>query len=172
MMKISSVTILSVALSAFNSASAFVVSPSQSTSLIAASKRTTTTTTLNLYQSAQQAIVDAQRVCAEQGAGSEACKVAWDIVEELEAADSHKNVAPARQGPVGSQMQQPDYLAFMASFDILAAKINGKMDQLKATTDSLQQMGVTDPNIVELGLRAQDMKICLQNAKYSLDNMR
>ena len=55
-------------------------------------------------------------------------------------------------------------------FDILANKIDGKMDQLKATTDRLQQLGVADPTVMELGVRAEDMKRCLETAKASLYN--
>ena len=43
---------------------------------------------LNLYKSAKEAIDEAKVICFEKGPNSEECRVAWDIVEELEAADS------------------------------------------------------------------------------------
>eukprot|EP00545_Synedropsis_sp_CCMP1620_P010709 CAMPEP_0119021790 /NCGR_PEP_ID=MMETSP1176-20130426/26700_1 /TAXON_ID=265551 /ORGANISM="Synedropsis recta cf, Strain CCMP1620" /LENGTH=46 /DNA_ID= /DNA_START= /DNA_END= /DNA_ORIENTATION= len=46
----------------------------------------------------------------------------------------------------------------MGSFDILVAKIDGKMDQLKGTTERMAQLGSTDPAVAELGVRADEMK--------------
>ena len=183
MMKISSISFLAIAVLAVASSttSAFIVHPSNQAILQFSSSTPTTSTMgttsrfslcrLNLYKSAQDAIVEAQRICNEHGAGSEACKVAWDIVEELEAADNHKNISPTPQYYHGSITDQtpPDIAALMASFDILITKIDGKMDQLKATTDRFQQLGANDPSIAELGNHAIHMKYALRNARNSLN---
>jgi hypothetical protein len=101
------------------------------------------------FASVQEAIADAQRICAINPASPE-CRVAWDIVEELEAADSHR-------GGMKSSAQT-DNSAFLGGFKILTQKIDGKMDQLKATSEMLVQLGVTDPSVAELAIRAEEMK--------------
>mmetsp|Transcript_11824 Transcript_11824/g.16351 ORF Transcript_11824/g.16351 Transcript_11824/m.16351 type:complete len:158 (-) Transcript_11824:453-926(-) len=112
------------------------------------------TTRLNLYRSVEEAIEEAQRICATDP-GSPECRVAWDIVEELEAANSHRG-APSSSAPVDAS--SPDLTALLYSFDILVKKIDGKMDQLKATTNKLQELGATDPSVGSLGERAEEMK--------------
>eukprot|EP00977_Amphora_coffeiformis_P016677 scaffold5224_cov135-Amphora_coffeaeformis.AAC.1 len=115
---------------------------------------------LSLYDSVEAAIADAQRICAADPASNE-CRVAWDIVEELEAADSHKS-------PVAGAATTPgelDGTAMMGSMDILLAKIDGKMDQLFATADQFQHV---DPvTMDELGLAAQQMKQAIANARMN-----
>lgn len=116
------------------------------------------TTSLNMYASTKEAIAEAQRICSVNPSSKE-CKVAWDIVEELEAADSHRINADLQNLPQeGNTNMSPDLLALVNSFDILAGKITGKMDHLKATTDKLQELGADDPAVAELGARAEDMK--------------
>lgn len=128
-------------------------------SMIRSRSAASSATELNLYASIEEAIAEAQRICALDPAGQE-CKVAWDIVEELEAADSHRDAAVARQmaPQVGPTNMSPDLVALVASFDILSLKIDGKMDQLIATIEKLQELGADDPAIAELGARAADMR--------------
>ena len=133
-----------------STACAFVVSPSFPRHSIS----------LNLFNTVEDAIAEAERICAIDPSSPE-CRVAWDIVEELEAADAH------RGGFTPSDVS-PDIVAFMGSLDILMRKIDGKMDQLKATTDKMEELGSTDPTIAELGARAVEMKYALANARASL----
>jgi hypothetical protein len=143
-------------LSAISKASAFVASPPPSHG------GRLTTTTLHLYQSVQEAIAEAQRICAADASSPE-CKVAWDIVEELEAADSHKQ--KGEQQPANQSM---DFVALMGSFDILSQKIDGKMDQLIATCDKFETMGA-DPSVAELSRLANEMK---QGISYVNNKLR
>jgi hypothetical protein len=116
------------------------------------------TTRLNLYASTKEAIAEAQRICAADPSSKE-CSVAWDIVEELEAADSHRVNAGMQNIPqAGITNMSPDMVALVNSFDILAQKVDQKMDHLKATADKLQELGADDPAVAELGARAEDMK--------------
>jgi hypothetical protein len=45
-----------------------------------------------LEQRMQDALNQARTTCADQGSDSKACAVAWDIVEELQAAYAHQKV--------------------------------------------------------------------------------
>ena len=120
-----------------------------------------------LFDSVEAAIADAQRICAQDGHGSPACRVAWDIVEELEAADAHKD-GPMQQAPVGAPVA-PDTAALFASFDILVQKIDGKMEQLKATTAQFHTMGAMDPALEELYRQAEQMQQTMAQVR---DNLR
>ena len=131
---------------------------------------------LGAYQTVSDAIAEAQHICSQEP-GSEACRVAWDIVEELEAADSHYRSAPGTYTPLeaarGGAMPPPaprmgsmdndiaaakDIGALLGGFDILAQRVDTKMDQLMATTEKLIELGADDPAVAEMGHRAAEMK--------------
>ena len=124
-------------------------------------------TQLFLYDRVEEAIAEANRVCAQSGPESQECRVAWDIVEELEAADAHRD--GPMQGGGGAVNMSPDGQALMSSFNILLQKIDGKMDQALATTEKLAELGLGDPEIAELHQRAYEMKEAVWNARRSLD---
>jgi hypothetical protein len=119
---------------------------------------------LHMFETVEAAIAEAQRICANDPSGPE-CKVAWDIVEELEAADSQRGAfsAPNTAAPADAQLAN-----LMGSFDILMTKIDGKMDQLKGTTERMGQLGSNDPYLAKLGYRADEMKQALANARASM----
>ena len=121
---------------------------------------------LSMYDLVEEAIAEANKICAESGPGSQDCRVAWDIVEELEAADSHRG--GPMQGGGGAVNMSPDGQALMSSFNILLAKIDGKMDQALATTEKLAELGLRDPEIADLHQRAYEMKEAVWNARRSL----
>eukprot|EP00339_Tiarina_fusa_P024431 CAMPEP_0117055122 /NCGR_PEP_ID=MMETSP0472-20121206/38205_1 /TAXON_ID=693140 ORGANISM="Tiarina fusus, Strain LIS" /NCGR_SAMPLE_ID=MMETSP0472 /ASSEMBLY_ACC=CAM_ASM_000603 /LENGTH=155 /DNA_ID=CAMNT_0004770981 /DNA_START=80 /DNA_END=547 /DNA_ORIENTATION=+ len=139
------------------SASAFTSPPTASVTKDALTRR-------YLQQTVEAAITEAQQICASEGAGSEACRVAWDIVEELEAADSHKNTVSS---PANTS---PDFAVLMDGFDILCAKIDGKMEQLKATSSKFHELGASDPalGLEDLYERAEEMQKALAHVQRSL----
>ena len=51
-----------------------------------------------MKQRMQNALSQAREACAEQGSTSQACAVAWDIVEELQAEYAHQK---AQEQPTG-----------------------------------------------------------------------
>lgn len=118
---------------------------------------------LNLYNSVEEAISEAQRVCNEQGGDSEACRVAWDIVEELEAADAHRT-------PTNTQ-QEVSYGPLIMSLDLLSAKIDRKMDELNKLSTSLVEAGA-GPEVERLAYASAEMKGILEEAVRSLDVYR
>lgn len=138
---------------------AFMV-PSTITSITLPNQKDSTTR-LNLYDTVEEAIAEAQRICAEDPSSHE-CRVAWDIVEELEAADSHQDY---ESGVDASQSM--DYHAMVGSFDILTRKIDNKMDQLKATAEMMASMGA-DPSFSEVARLAEEMKQALAYVRSTL----
>ena len=142
------------------------------------------------YQTVAEAIAEAEMICARDPS-SEACRVAWDIVEELEATDSHYRSEPGTYTPLESArggalprngapapMRSPmdndiaaakDIHAMLQGFDILARKIDVKMDQLTATAEKLIELGADDPAVAEMGNRALEMKRILAYVHGYLD---
>ena len=125
------------------------------------------TTRLQLYKSAQDAIAEAQRICA-QNPNSRECQVAWDIVEEFQAADSHTRKQQPQQYQQQQQQPSMDLVTLLESFAILSTKIDGKMDQLKATCDKFEELGAHDPSVAELGRLAEEMKRGLVYVNHQL----
>lgn len=159
-----------------STACGFVVSPSPSHRHATPSSTPHAPTQLNMYNSVEEAIVEAQRICAVDPASPE-CRVAWDIVEELEAADSHRGgvefpyASSAASGGAADPSDENaiEVSVMLGSFDILMKKIDGKMDQLQATTVKLHELGATDPSVTQLWQRAEEMKQALADAKASLN---
>lgn len=118
---------------------------------------------LHMYESVEAAIAEAQRICARDPSSNE-CRVAWDIVEELEAADSHLG------GPTQAATTDANSNAnlMVGSFDILSKKIYGKMDQLRATATQLETMGAPG-DMHELVRLADEMQAALANSRYELN---
>lgn len=121
-------------------------------------------TRLQLYNSVEAAIDDAQRICAANPNSPE-CKVAWDIVEELEAADSHRGVA----APPEALSLSAEYASLVQSYDILRLKTERKMDQLKSLIMRMEELGVTDVTVARLANLSDEMKFALTEAQASLD---
>ena len=119
---------------------------------------------LHLYKSTKDAIAEAKMICFEEGPNSERCKVAWDIVEELEAADSHVRSEPSIANDLS-------YSPMVDSLEILSSKIDRKMDELKNLSMSLAEYGA-GPEVERLSYASDEMKNCLEDARRAMDQYR
>ena len=120
---------------------------------------------LNLYNSVEEAIAEAERIGYEQGTDSEAYRVQWDIVEELEAADSHRS-------PTTTPVQhEVSYGPLITSLDLLQDKIDRKMDELNKLSRSLVEAGA-GPEVERLAYASEEMRVILEEAVRSLDQYR
>ena len=118
---------------------------------------------LHLYRSAQQAIADAERICAMEGPNSERCKVAWDIVEELKAADSHDRT---KTGPI-----ELNYYSLLEGFDLLSNKVDKQLDELRNLSTQLAEAGA-GTEMERLVYASDEMKRILEEARASLNQYR
>jgi hypothetical protein len=128
------------------------------------SKEQPISTNLNLFRSAQEATVEAERICYEDGPDSERCKVAWDIVEELKAADSHDR----KQAPGPSELS---YSPLVEGLDILSTKIERKMDELRNLSAQLVEYGA-GPEVERLVYASDEMKQILEDARTAMNQYR
>ncbi|KAL3809707.1 hypothetical protein ACHAXA_009401 [Cyclostephanos tholiformis] len=119
---------------------------------------------LNLFRSAQEATVEAERICYLEGPESERCKVAWDIVEELKAADSHDRT----QAPGPSELS---YSPLVQGLEILSTKIERKLDELRSLSAQLAEYGA-GPEVERLIYASDEMKQILEEARTAMDQYR
>lgn len=144
------------ATSAFNN----IISPHQCSRNKAAYK----STELNLYRSAAEAIAEAERICAIEGPNSERCAVAWDIVEELEAADAHVRT------PVLSS-DELSYVPLINGLEILSGKLERKLDELRNLSTEMAAAGA-GPEVERLIYASDEMKQILDEARAAMAQYR
>ena len=128
------------------------------------------TTRLDLYASVEEAIAEAQSVCEQHGPDSEQCKVAWDIVEELEAADSHRSDAAAATAASWEE-KQTNYLPLLEGMDVLTAKLDRKLYELHNLSKQLAEAGAGD-EIEQLVYASDQMRGLLENAKSKIAELK
>ena len=132
------------------------------------SSRHSSSTRRFLFDTVKAAIAEAQRVCADNP-NSQECKVAWDIVEELEAADSHKTSNTQQQAATGISANA-EYNSLLDSFDILSTRTTDKLQQLQQVTLRLEDLGVNDPAVSQLYDLSDELTRAIAQAKASLYN--
>ncbi|KAL3792942.1 hypothetical protein ACHAW5_006849 [Stephanodiscus triporus] len=139
-------------------------SPQRKCNVARESKEQSRNSNLNLFRSSQEATAEAEQICYEEGPDSERCKVAWDIVEELKAADSHdRNQAP---GP-----SELSYSPLVQGLDILSTKIERKMDELRNLSTQLAEYGA-GPEVERLIYASDEMKLILEEARTAMTQYR
>eukprot|EP00970_Alexandrium_tamarense_P008870 scaffold1727_cov198-Alexandrium_tamarense.AAC.12 len=89
----------------------------------------------------------------------------WDIVEELEAADSHKDNVEQRQLPTDI-----NYYPLIQSLDILSQKVERKMDELNKLSLQLAEAGAGE-EIERLVYASEEMKGVLRDARARLEQL-
>ena len=107
-------------------------------------------------------------ICFEKGPNSEECRVAWDIVEELEAADSRVRSSEQQQSMGANELS---YSPLVDSLELLSVKVERKMDELKALSEQLTAYGA-GPEVERLQYASDEMKQILAEARSSLDQYR
>lgn len=137
---------------------------------IANNDRGPCTTKLDLYDNVEEAIAEAQYTCNDYGNESEPCKVAWDIVEELEAADSHKSDAAAAQAASWEE-KQVNYLPLLEGMDVLSEKLERKLYDLYNLSKQLAEAGAGE-EIERLVYASEEMLGLLESAKVKVQELK
>ena len=123
------------------------------------------------YRTIEDAIREAEDICAEDPQCEE-CRVAWDIVRELDFEQARGLSPEVGYGPRNGYSLPPpeeDVRELVRDFDMLAVRLDDKLNRLMATTDRLLNAGATDPAVDELGHRAEEMKMLLARVSRYLD---
>jgi hypothetical protein len=132
--------------------------------------RPPSSTQQNLYNSVENAIVEAQSTCYENGQDSQGCKVAWDIVEELEAADSHRDNAAAVVASSWEE-KQVNYLPLLEGMDVLSNKLEKKLCELRNLSEQLAQGGAGE-EIERLVYASEEMIGLLESAREKVRELK
>mmetsp|Transcript_25414 Transcript_25414/g.43391 ORF Transcript_25414/g.43391 Transcript_25414/m.43391 type:complete len:170 (+) Transcript_25414:89-598(+) len=121
-------------------------------------------TDLSLYRSAAEAISEAERICMVEGAHSQRCKVAWDIVEELEAADAHHRTQTT--GP-----NELSYVPLAQGLEILSVKIERKLEELRKLSTEMAEAGA-GPEVERLVYASDEMAQIIEEARQAMAQYR
>lgn len=115
---------------------------------------------LNLYRSAAEAISEAERICMVEGPSSTRCAVAWDIVEELKAADAHDRTPT-------TGVNELSYVPLVQGLDILSSKLERKLGELKNLSTQMAESGA-GPEVERLIYASDEMTQVLQEARAAM----
>lgn len=113
-------------------------------------------TALNIYRSAAAATSEAEYVCMVEGPHSDRCAVAWDIVEELKAAD-----ADDRTETAGAH--ELSYIPLVQGLNILSDKLGRKLGELKKLSTQMAEAGA-GPEVERLVYASDEMLQILEEA--------
>lgn len=118
------------------------------------------------------AVADALRISKQYGGTSSEARIAWEIVEEMDAAD----LSPAMPSSSSSsstttammseeKIHQMEYTAKMRSLNRLLADTQENLSQIKTLASNIKQLDIEDPNLSKLPETATGLKTVLQEAK-------
>lgn len=140
--------------------------------LAPATKRSISTTTLLQGTSrpdASDAIAEALRISKEFGASSDEARVAWDIVEELDASDSSPAITTTTTAATPQEIKQLDYASQVRGLAMLLQETRQKMAQIKDMAANLRNMELHDPSLAKLPNEAEPLKSVLAEAKAAME---
>ena len=115
-----------------------------------------------------KAVEDALRISKEFGASSEEARVAWDIVEEMDASD---NSPATSQVPALSakEVASRDYATEVRALAYLMQETKEKFSQMKALAVNLKEMELSDPSLTKLPPESAALKTVIAEAKAAME---
>ena len=96
--------------------------------------------------------------------------MAWDIVEELEAADSHKDANAAVQAASWEE-KQVNYLPLLEGMDVLTSKLDRKLVELHNLSAQLAEAGAGE-EIERLVYASEEMRGLLETARGKISELK
>jgi len=116
-----------------------------------------------------KAVADALRISKEFGASSEEARVAWDIVEELDASDNSAAVWDATPNLSEKELASQDYAGEVRALAYLLQDTKEKLSQMKALASNLKQLELSDPSLSKLPAEAAPLKTVIAEAKAAME---
>jgi len=112
------------------------------------------------------AVAEALRVSKEFGSTSKEAQLAWETVEEMDAADTSPAMPTSDVAPISSKdLHKLDYKNQVIALNQLLAHTQEKLAQIKTLANSLKEMDIEDPTLSKLPASAAGLKTALQEAK-------
>jgi hypothetical protein len=137
------------------SCSAFVQQPSH---------KKTSVILLNRIDSSN-AVAEAMRITKEKGATSSEARVAWDIVEEMDASDNSGAINTATV----TLSARDDYANQVRALAYLLSATQETMDQIGTLVSNLKNLDLEDPTLSKLPTDASGLKTVLAEAKAAVE---
>ena len=124
-------------------------------------------TIYNARVDSSEAVADALRISRQKGTASPEARVAWDIVEELDASDNSVayKIQPARPD------HTDDYRNQIRAFAALMTETKEKFKEMSRLAEQLKELELTDPSLTSLGSNPEAVGIrrALSEAKAAQD---
>jgi hypothetical protein len=113
------------------------------------------------------AVADALRISKEFGGTSSEARIAWETVEEMDAADVSPAMPPSTFSMPASaeEVRILDYSVQVRALNQLLADTEEKLSQIKTLASNLKELDIKDPTLSKLPASASGMKKVLQEAK-------
>jgi len=124
-----------------------------------ASSLRTTTVVLRSRPDSSAAVADALRASKEYGGTSKEARIAWEIVEEMDASASASSLLS------DEELHQMEYTTKMRSMNRLLEETEENLIQIKTLAANLKQLDIEDPDLSKLPETATGLKTVLQEAK-------
>jgi hypothetical protein len=116
------------------------------------------------------AVAEAIRISKEFGATSSEARVAWEIVEEMDASDVSPSMPSSQAAPLSEEeLHQMDYLVQIRALNQLLTDTQEKLSQIKTLASNLKELEIEDPNLSKLPETAAGLKTALQEAKAAAE---
>ena len=124
-------------------------------------------TIYNARVDSSDAVAEALRISRQKGATSPEARVAWDVVEELDASDNSVayKIQPDRPD------HTDDYRNQIRAFAALMTETKYKLKEMRQLADQLKELELTDPSLTSLGSNpeAEGIRRALSEAKAAQD---
>jgi hypothetical protein len=134
-------------------------------------RSTITTAAISVLQArpdSSAAVADAFRISKEFGSTSKEARLAWETVEEMDAADQ----SPAMMATANTaapltehDIQSKEYKVQMMALNRLLTDTKEKLSQIKTLASNLKELDIEDPTLSKLPATASGLKTVLQEAK-------
>ena len=121
----------------------------------------------NARVDSSDAVAEALRISRQKGATSPEARVAWDVVEELDASDNSVayKIQPDRPD------HTDDYRNQIRAFAALMTETKYKLKEMSRLAEQLKELELTDPSLTSLGTNseAEGIRRALSEAKAAQD---
>lgn len=111
------------------------------------------------------AVADALRISKEFGGTSSEARIAWETVEEMDAADMSPAITLSSTIKSVEKLHEMEYTAKMRSLSRLLTETHENLSQIKTLAANLKNLDIEDPHLSKLPDTATGLKKVLQEAK-------
>jgi hypothetical protein len=114
------------------------------------------------------AVADALRISKEFGGTSSEARIAWETVEEMDAADMSPAISSSSTMMSTEKLHQMEYTAKMRSLNRLLVETHENLSQIKTLAGNLKNLDIEDPHLSKLPDTATGLKKFFRKPKQQV----